>query len=132
MHLSKELQKQLDGLKSSVQLASTLDGSLPENYAFYNNQGRSFRIEFASTTREYSIVLFERTSKQNYENCFGRGLFYDVAKIAMLVDLWVSKKKSIAEIKMQFKELEPFEDFQFQNANKDIDMAWTKVKNMFF
>lgn len=132
MHLSTELQKQLDRLNSSVQLASTIDGTFPDRYAFYNKQGRSFRTEFASTDNEFSIVLFERTSEQNYETCFARGLFYDIARLATVIDLWVEKQKSIVEIEKLFEELELFEDFEFKNSNIDIDKAWTKVKNMFF
>ena len=132
MHLSKELQKQLERLNSSVQLATTIDGTFPDKYAFYNNLGRSFRTEFASTNSEFSIVLFEKTSELNYENCFARGLFYDVARIATAIDLWVDKEKSIREINNHFEELELFKDFEFRNANDDIEKAWRKVKNMFF
>lgn len=132
MHLSKELQKQLDRLNSPVQLASTIDGTFPEGYAFYNNQGRSFRTEFALSNNEFSIVLFEKTPDLNYENCLARGLFRDIERIAMVIDLWVSKQKSVTEIKKHFDELELFEDFEFKNANDDIEKAWRKVKNMFF
>lgn len=132
MHLSKELQKQLDRLNSSVQLASTIEGTFPDKYAFYNNPGRSFRTEFALTDNEFSIVLFEKTPELNYENCFARGLFYDITRIATVIDLWVDKHKSITEIKKHFFELELFEDFEFRNANHDIEKAWRKVKNVFF
>lgn len=132
MHLSKELQKQLDRLNSSVQLASTTDCTYPDRYAFYNNQGRSFRTEFASTNNEFSIVLFEKTSELDYENCFARGLFYDIERVAMVIDLWGDTQKSITEIKEHFDELELFEDFEFTNASNDIEKAWRKVKNMFF
>jgi hypothetical protein len=132
VHLSKELQKQLNQLNSLVQLATTIDGALPDKYSFYNNPGRSFRTEFASTNNEFSIVLFEKTPQLNYENCFARGLFYDITRIAAVINLWVDKQKSITEIKEQFYELELFEDFEFKNANEDIEKAWRKVKNMFF
>jgi hypothetical protein len=132
VHLSKELQKQLDRLNSSIQLASTIDGTFPDRYAFHNNRGRSFRTEFASTNNEFSIVLFEMTSELNYESCFARGLFYNTARIAKVIDLWVDKQKGITDIKEHFDELELFEDFEFKNANDDIEKAWRKVKNMFF
>lgn len=115
-----------------MQLASAIDGTLPDKYAFCNNQGRSFRTEFASTNNEFSIVLFEKTTELNYENCLARGLFYDIARVATVIDFWVDKQKSISQIKEQFDELELFEDFPFKNANDEIDKAWGKVKNMFF
>ncbi len=114
-----------------MRLASTIDGVFPDNYAFYNKQGKSFRIEFASTDNEFSVVLFERTFEQNYENCFARGLFNDIVSLATAIDLWVNKQKDIIEIKNQFDKLELSEDFKFKNSNKDIDKAWTKVNNMF-
>lgn len=132
MHLSKELQKQLDRLNSPVQLAATVDGTFPDKYAFYNSPGRSFTTEFASTNNKFSVVLFEKTPDLNYENCFARGLFNDIERVAMVIDLWVDKQKSISEIKEHFDELELFEDFEFRNANDDIEKAWRKVKNMFF
>jgi hypothetical protein len=119
-------------LNSSVKLASTIDGTLPDKYSFYNNPGRSFRIEFASTDNDFSIVLYERTDKQNYEECFARGLFTDLERIATVIDIWVDKQKGISEIKSQFEELELYSDFEIKNLNPDIDKAWTKVKNMLF
>jgi hypothetical protein len=132
VHLSKELQKQLDRLNSPVQLATTTDGTFPDKYAFYNNPGRSFRTEFASTNNEFSIVLFEKTPELNYENCFARGLYYDIARVAMVINLWVDNQKSITEIKEHFDELELFKDFEFRHTNDDVEKAWRKVKNMFF
>ena len=132
MHLSNEIQRQLDKLKSNVKLASTIDGTFPDKYSFSNKTGRSFRTEFASTDKNFSIVLFERTDKQNYEDCFARGLFNDLDRLAAVIDLWVDKQNSISEIKSKFDELEHYSDFEFNNPNPNIDKAWTKVKNMFF
>lgn len=78
------------------------------------------------------MVLFERTPALNYENCFARRLFYDIAGMATVIDLWVDKQKTITEIKEHFKELELFEDFECKNADNDIEKAWRKIKNMFF
>jgi len=119
-------------LKSNVKLASTIDGIFPDSYAFHNNPGRSFRIEFGSTDNDLSIVLFERTDKQNYEECLARGLFTNIDRLVNVIDLWVDKQKDIFEIKKRFEELELYKDFEFRNSNNDIDKAWTKVKNMFF
>lgn len=119
-------------MKSNVDLASTIDGTLPKEYAFYNKSGRSFRAEYGSTTFNYSIVLFERTDKQDYEKCFARGLLTNLDTLAIIIDLWVDKQKDIAEIKNKFDELELYADFAFNNSNQGIDNAWTKVKNMFF
>ncbi|MBK6338941.1 MAG: hypothetical protein IPF63_04910 [Bacteroidetes bacterium] len=132
VHLSNEIQERLDKLKSNVKLASTIDGTFPDKYSFYNKVGRSFRAEFASTDKDYSIVLYERTDKQNYENCFARGLFTDLDRLTIVIELWVDKQKEISEIKSQFDELELYSDFETKNPNQDIDKAWTKVKNMFF
>lgn len=132
MHLSKEIQKRLDSLNSSVQLASTIDGILPDRYSFYNKPGKSFRTEFGATETIFSIVLYERTDNQNYENCFARGLFTNLDRLATVIDLWVDKLSDIAVIKKEFDELELYSDFEFRNPNSDIDNAWTKVKNMFF
>lgn len=132
MHLSNEIQNRLDKLKSNVKLASTIDGTFPDKYAFYNQIGRSFRIKFASKDEEYSVILYERTDKQNYENCFARGLFTNLDKLTTVIDLWVDKLKEISEIKSQFDELELYSDFEIKNPNQDIDKAWTKVKNMLF
>ncbi len=132
VHLSNEIQRRLDKLNSNVKLASTIDGTFPDKYSFYNKLGRSFRTVFASTNNDFSIVLYERTDKQNHENCFARGLFTDLDRLATVIDLWVDKQKSISEIKNKFEELELYLDFEIKNANHDIDMAWTKVKNMLF
>lgn len=132
MHLSNEIQRRLDKLKSNVKLASTIDGTFPDKYSFLNTAGRSFRAEFASTDKDVSIVLYERTDKQNYEKCFARGLFTDLDRLATVIDLWVDKQQGILEIKSKFDELELYSDFDIKNPNHDIDKAWTKVKNMFF
>ena len=132
MHLSKEIQKRLDGLNSYVQLASTIDGIFPDRYSFYNKPGKSFRTEFGAAENSFSIVLYERTDKQNYENCFARGLFTNLDRLATVIDLWVGKLSDISVIKKEFDELELYSDFEFRSSNKDIDSAWTKVKNMFF
>ena len=122
----------MDNLNSPVQLAPTIDGILPDRYSFYNKPGKSFRIEFGATEAIFSIVLYERTDKQNYENCFARGLFTNLDRLATVIDLWVDKLRDIAVIKKQFTELELYPDFPFRSINSDIDNAWTKVKNMFF
>ena len=132
VHLSNEIQKRLDKLKSNVKLASTIDGTFPDNYSFYNKSGRSFRVEFASTDKNFSIVLYDCMDKQNYENCFSRGLFTDLDSIANVIDLWIAKQKDILEIKSEFDELELYSDFEIINPNQDIEWAWTKVKNMHF
>ncbi|HRH48817.1 MAG TPA: hypothetical protein PLP23_08695 [Panacibacter sp.] len=113
-------------------MASTIDGTFPNRYAFCNNSGRSFRVEFGPTDKDLSIVLFERTDKQNYEECFARGLFTNIDRLVNVIDIWVDKQKDISEINRQFEELELYKDFEFRNSNNDIDKAWTKVKNMFF
>jgi hypothetical protein len=132
VHLSQEIQNRLDILNSNVKLASTIDGTFPETYSFLQKGERQFRIEFASTDKEFSIVLFERTDNLNYENCFARGIFNNLERLASLIDLWVDKQKDILEIKDSFEELELFTDFEIKNSNIEIDRAWTKVKNMFF
>ncbi|TXD81653.1 hypothetical protein ESY86_00010 [Subsaximicrobium wynnwilliamsii] len=132
MHLSKEIQRILVGLKSAVKLAETMDGTLPDRYAFYDKKGRSFSAEFAQTDKDFSIVLFERTEKPNYEKCFARGIFNDLNKISKLIVFWVVEQKSISNLKTEFKELEIYQDFDFKNLNPDIEKAWNKVKNRFF
>lgn len=119
-------------MKSNVRLASTIDGTFPDKYSFYGKSGRSFRTEFASTNKDFSIVFYERTDKQNYENCFARGLFADLDRLSSVIDMWIDKQKEISEIKSKFDELELYADFQIINPNPDIDKAWAKVKNMFF
>ena len=113
-------------------MASTIDGMLPDRYSFYDQPGKSFRTEFGATEGSFSIVLYERTVKLNYENCFARGLFTNLDRLATVIDLWVDKLNDIVAIKNEFVELELYSDFQFRNSNIDIDNAWTKVKNMFF
>jgi hypothetical protein len=132
VHLSKEIQRRLDELKSNVKLAPTIDGTFPDKYSFYFKTGRSFRTEFASTNNDFSIVLYERTDQQNYENCFARGLFTNLERLANVIYLWVDKQKGISDIKCNFDELELYSDFEITNPNQDIDKAWTKVKNIFF
>lgn len=119
-------------MNSNVKLSSTIDGTFPDKYSFYNKTGRSFRSEFASTYNNFSIVLYERTDKQNYENCFARGLLNNLDKLASIIDLWVDKHIDISKIKTKFDELELYSDFEIKNPNEAIDKAWTKVKNMFF
>jgi hypothetical protein len=132
LHLSNEIQKRLDDLNSNVKLATKFDGTFPNKYSFIQNGERRFRTEFAMTDNVYSIVLFECTYKFDYENCFARGLFTDINKLTIVIDLWVDKQKDIFEISDIFNELEIFVDFEVKNSNIEIDQAWTKVKNMFF
>ena len=132
MHLSKEIQKRLGSLNSSVILNSTIDGTFPSQNSFIHKGKRQFRLEFACTNKEFSIVLFERTTDMDYENCFARGIFNNLDSVALIMDLWVEKQKDISEIRADFNELELFNDFEFKNSNIEIDKAWTKVKNMFF
>jgi len=132
VHLSAELQNELDKLNSSVELAATINGAFPDRYAFYGKEGKSFRTEFAATENEFSIVLFVTAGKLKYENCFARGLFHDIKSLAAVIDLWVGKRKDIQEIKTQFDELELYREFETKNANPRVEKAWTKVKNMHF
>lgn len=113
-------------------MCSTIDGTFPDKYAFYDKDGRSFRTEFASTDRQFSIVLFERTNQLKYENCFARGLFDNLDRLAQVIKLWASDKDDVESIKLKLDELEQYQDFDFKHSNSDIDKAWTKVKNMFF
>lgn len=132
MHLSKEIQGRLDKINSGLQLSLTIDSTFPDKYAFYNKDGRSFRTEFASTDRQFSIVLFERTDQLKYENCFARGHFDDLDRLAQVIKLWTADKVDVETIKSKFDELELYKDFDFKHSNSDIEKAWTKVKNMFF
>jgi hypothetical protein len=132
MHLSNELQRRLNKLTSNVKLASTINGTFPDKYSFYNKSGRSFRTEFASNDNNFSIVLYERTDQHNYEICFARGLFADLDRLAAVIDLWVDKQGDISELKSKFDELDLYSDFDIKNPNHDINKAWTKVRNMFF
>lgn len=99
MHLSYEIQKRLDQSNSNVKLASTIARIFPDKYSFYGKTGRGFRTEFASTNKDFSIVLYERTDKQNYENCFARGIFTNLDRLAIVIDQWIDKQKGIYEIK---------------------------------
>ncbi|HYF04257.1 MAG TPA: hypothetical protein VEC36_12820 [Patescibacteria group bacterium] len=132
MNLSEEIQARLHKINSSVALSYINDGTFPDEYAFYHRLGRSFRTEFAATEHEFSIVLFERTDKLDYENCYARGIFKNIDRLVNVIGLWVGKQQDILELKAKFDELELFTDFDFKNPNQEIDAAWTKVKNMFF
>ena len=132
MNLSKEIQNRLNKLHSSITLASTIDGTLPDKYSFCHGPGRIFSAEYAMTDEEFSIVLYERTDKQNYGKCFARGLFNNIDRLTSVIALWVGTPNDISKIKSQFDELELFVDFEFSNPNDDINRAWTKVKNMKF
>ena len=132
MHLSIELQIELEIINSPVKLGLMVDGFLPKTYAFLHDGNRLFSTEFAASENEFSIVLYERKSKQKYNHSFARGIFRDLNRLATAIDLWVDKQKSAIEIKNHFAELELFEDFEIRNPNPDIDFAWMKVKNMFF
>ena len=113
-------------------LAYTVAGGFPDKYAFYKGYRRNFRVEFAATDREYSVVLFERTDAIHYENCFARGVFSDLDRLVMVIHCWVGDLGDISGLKMKFDELELFEDIEYVHPNEDIDRAWTKVKNMLF
>ncbi len=132
MHLSNELQKRLDNLRSNVKLASTIDRILPDKYSFNIQSARTFTAEFASSDKDFSIVLCERTDKQNFNYCFARGLFTDLDKLASVIDCWVDKQYDILELKMNFNELELYQNFEFKNSNQDIENKWVKIKNLFF
>jgi hypothetical protein len=132
MHLSRELEKQLGQMNSQVKLASTVDGSFPEEYAFIHKGKRKFRTEFASTKREFSLILYESTNKQEYENCFARGLFTDIGRLANAIDYWSGKCKPIPELEESFTELELFKEPDFKNLGIEIQKAWRKIYNMFF
>jgi len=130
--LSKDLQDQLDKLDSNIQLAATINGSIPTNYAFVNSGSFQFRTEFASKANEFSIVLFTKQSDLNYENCYARGVITGIERLALLIDFWVNKRIEITKISKQFRELEWFKLFSFYNTNSDIEAAWIKIKNIQF
>lgn len=109
-----------------------MDGTFPDQYSFNEQCERGFRAEFASTHHHFSIVLYERTDNQNYENCFARGLFTDLDRLATVIHLWVGEQNDISDISSKFDELEMYSDFDTKNPNPEIDKAWTKVANMFF
>ena len=132
MHLSKELNKHLAQLNSNVTLASIFDGTLPDKYAFSNKGKRKFHAEFASNENEFSVILYESTNKQEYENCFARGLFTDTGRLAILIDGWSGKREQVLKIKNNFDELEFFEESNLKNPNPEIEQAWRKIQNMFF
>lgn len=132
MHLSKEISKHLIHLNSNVALASTIDGTLPDKYAFSNKGKRKFRAEFASNENEFSVILYESTNKQEYENCFARGLFTDSVRLASVIDYWSGKREQISKIKNAFNELVFFEEPELKNPNPEIEQAWRKIQNMFF
>lgn len=132
MHLSKELQNRLDSISSKVMLAKTIDGTFPADYSFMSGNGRQFRTEFGSSLTDFSIVLFERSTNLNYENCYARAVFKDLDKLARLIDLWVDKQVSVDKLAKEFSELELFRPFSPRHDNPDIEASWTKVKNMKF
>lgn len=132
VHLSNELQKCLHKLKSRVVISSTSAGTLPDRYSFVHKQGRCFSAAFALNENSFSIVLLEKTDNLNYDNCFARGLFSDINRLAYVIDWWVDKQEDILLIKLRFEELELFSDFVTANQNSDIKKAWRKVRNTFF
>jgi len=132
VHLSNEIQTQLDKLNSLVKVSVTIYGYLPDTYAFLHDGVRQFSTEFAESQDEFSIVLYEWRKEQKYNYCFARGIFTDIKRLAMAIDIWVDKQKSATEIKSQFSELELFQDFEVRNHNPDIEFEWMKVKNIFF
>ena len=132
MNLTILLQEQLDNLKLGTKLSACDDGHFPAQYAFNRGSERRIRTEFAATSQQYSIVLYERTNKYKYEICFARGIFNSLERLATVIDLWVDQLKDINEISDQFQELELYKSFSFKNTNPTIDKAWEKVKNRQF
>jgi hypothetical protein len=72
MQLARDLQKQLEEFNSSVQLATTIDGTFPTSYAFMQGRGRQFRAEFASDQTTFAVVLFEIAEDAYQEKNLGR------------------------------------------------------------
>ena len=132
VHLSNTIQAQLDKLNSPVKVSAIINGTLPDKYAFIYEGSRRFITEFADNENMFSIVLYEWNDEQKYNYCSARGILRDIERLATVIDHWVVKQKCAAAIKHQFDELELFEDFAERNPNRDIENAWTKVKNMFF
>lgn len=132
MHLSNELQSELEKIESSVKVNATIYGTFPENSAFYHDGNRKFITEYAVTQNQFSIVLYEWCNELKYNHCFARGLFTDIERLARVIDLWVDRQVEATVIKTQFDELEIFQDFELRNTDPRIDFAWKKVKNMIF
>lgn len=132
MHLSREIQAQLYRMNSSVKLSDTIYGELPDNYAYLHEGICQFTAEFASSQNEFSIVLFGNKDDKEYNYCYARAVFRDIKRLALVINLWVTRQKNAIEIKQQFEEIELFENFKITNPNPDIEWAWTKVKNIFF
>lgn len=135
MHLSNELQKLLRLNNSSIELAKTIDGELPSNYAFFQPQAkgeRNFRIQYGQHIEEFSIILFDRAGHRGYETCYFRGLFKSLETIAQLLKDWIDKKEEKKKITSKFSELEVFELDEFEHPNKAIEEEWRYVKNHIF
>lgn len=133
MHLSKELQKQLKKIGSSIELAKTIDNESPSNYAFYKpKKERNFRIDFGETINEYSIVYFDRTEKRNHEICYLRGKFNLIERLAESIKMWIEDEETIDKIAIRFTELEKFEFDKHENPNPKIEERWIYVKNWIF
>ena len=94
MYLTNELQKHLLAIGSSILLYNSFESPVPPNYVYYiPTSDRNFRMDFGRSTKEYSIVLFIRSEKQNYEMCHLRGLFTSLHRLAQVVNNIVQCKK---------------------------------------
>jgi len=133
MHLSKELQKQLNLVGSSLELAKTIDKESPTNYAFFlPTTSRNFRVAFGAHTYEYALVLFDRTADMDYELCYLRGSFNSLSRLASSIKAWVETEEEIDTLAHQFEEFERFPVDTFKNPNPKIEARWQYVKNRIF
>lgn len=132
MHLSKELQKHLKRIGSSIELGA-VNNETPSKYAFYYpKKERNFRLEFGKTVDEYSIVFLIRPEERKYEICYLRGIFTSLEKLAKSIKLWVEKEEDIDVMANRFQELERFVFDSNKHPNPKIEECWMYVKNDVF
>ncbi|MEM6803791.1 MAG: hypothetical protein AAF696_20465 [Bacteroidota bacterium] len=133
MHLSKELQQALKRLGSSIELAKTIEGDLPENYVYYYpDTDRNFRLDFTRSTEEYALVLFDKMEVLNYEFCQLRGLFTSLSEVALLLKNWIEDAYSMDKLASSFPGLESFELDEYEHPDPTIEARWRYVKNRIF
>jgi len=133
MHLSKELQKKLKKIGSSIELAETIYNESPSNYVFYQpKKERNFRVDFGDSTNEYSIVFFDRTEERDYEICYLRGKFNSIERLAESIKSWIEDEERIDNLANDFSEFEVFQFDKYENPNPLIEAKWKYIKNRVF
>ena len=134
-NLTINLQKTLDAIDSSVKLAETIDGTKPNDYAFFHpEKDRDFSVKISTSGKKHILSLSEhqRDLELSFQFYHFKGTIDSIERTAQLIKDWVDLEEGIDKISLNYPEIGRFEVYTRQHPNTKIEKYWLKVKNKIF